>query len=58
MASVIGSALDAIDADLKVTQTRLDVKLAHVLELSEEAASLARFVKGNPLVRLLRRFLG
>jgi SAM-dependent methyltransferase len=69
LASAIRSALDAVGADYKVAQARIEVKLEsglqelakvqqEALAESREAASLARAVKRNPLLRLLRRLLG
>lgn len=69
LASELRSALDAIGAEHKVAQARLEVKLEaglqelasiqrEVLAESKEAASLSRAVKRNPLLRMLRRLLG
>ena len=68
LASAISPALDAVGADYKVAQARIEVKLEsglrelakvqqEALAESREAASLARAVKRNPLLRLLRRLL-
>lgn len=69
LASAISSALDAVGAEYKVAQARLEVKLEaglqelasiqrEVLDESREAASLARAVKRNPLLRLWKRVSG
>ena len=69
LASELRSALDAIGAEHKVAQARLEVKLEaglqevasiqrEILAESREAASLSRAVKRNPLLRVLRRLFG